>query len=396
VKGPDYRDVQSDRTGGIMREEAAVRDVGGKLVITNDITFSSSSLLNRHFSSYPTETQQYLDSFRDRHTASDVVNYLTGCSTLKVLAIGETIIDEYQYCTAIGKSSKEPTLAVRLEAVERFPGGVLAVANHLANFSGQVCLITVTGGEAPVGEFIASALNKSVDATFFQRTGVPTLVKRRLVERYFFHKLLEIYEMEDRQPTPAEDAALKERLEAVLPSYDVVVVSDFGHGMITPAVIDTVSRGARFLAVNTQTNAGNAGYNLISKYHRADYVSITEAELRLDARDRSGDYAGLMRDAARRLGTRLLAVTRGKSGCAVFDRAGAVSVAPAVATQVVDRVGAGDAFLSVTSLCAAQGAPADVVAFIGNVVGAEAVRTVGNSKSVDRLAIIRSVESLLK
>jgi sugar/nucleoside kinase (ribokinase family) len=62
----------------------------------------------------------------------------------------------------------------------------------------------------------------------------------------------------------------------------------------------------------------------------------------------------------------------------------------------VDRVGAGDAFLSVAALCAAQGAPMDVVGFIGNAVGAQAVATVGNRNAVDRGVLLRHIESLLK
>jgi sugar/nucleoside kinase (ribokinase family) len=69
---------------------------------------------------------------------------------------------------------------------------------------------------------------------------------------------------------------------------------------------------------------------------------------------------------------------------------------PAFATQVVDRVGAGDAVLSLTSLCVAANAPAEIVAFVGNVVGAEAVTIMGNQRSIERIPLFRHVECLLK
>jgi len=62
----------------------------------------------------------------------------------------------------------------------------------------------------------------------------------------------------------------------------------------------------------------------------------------------------------------------------------------------VDRVGAGDAFLAVTALAAAQGAPGEMIGFIGNVVGAEAVEIVGNDKAIDKLKIKKCIVSLLK
>jgi sugar/nucleoside kinase (ribokinase family) len=69
---------------------------------------------------------------------------------------------------------------------------------------------------------------------------------------------------------------------------------------------------------------------------------------------------------------------------------------PAVAGKVVDRIGAGDAFLSVSALLAAQGAPLDVVGFAGNAAGALAVATVANREPIDRVAYCKQIESLLK
>jgi len=69
---------------------------------------------------------------------------------------------------------------------------------------------------------------------------------------------------------------------------------------------------------------------------------------------------------------------------------------PAFAGQIVDRIGAGDAFLSVTALCAAVHVPSEVIGFIGNVVGAQAVATVNNRKPIDRLAVLRHIEILMK
>ena len=78
--------------------------------------------------------------------------------------------------------------------------------------------------------------------------------------------------------------------------------------------IEVLCREARFLAVNTQSNAGNLGYHTISKYPRADYVCIAENEMRLDARDRRGDLRGMVRQLSQRLHCGRMVVTRGKRG----------------------------------------------------------------------------------
>jgi sugar/nucleoside kinase (ribokinase family) len=89
-------------------------------------------------------------------------------------------------------------------------------------------------------------------------------------------------------------------------------------------------------------------------------------------------------------------VTRGGRGALCYDARDGFFEVPALAGQVVDRVGAGDAFLSVTSLCAAQGVPMELLGFIGNLVGAQAVGTVGHRSSVERASLIKHAESVLK
>jgi sugar/nucleoside kinase (ribokinase family) len=89
-------------------------------------------------------------------------------------------------------------------------------------------------------------------------------------------------------------------------------------------------------------------------------------------------------------------ITRGARGCLCFGPNNEVVELPAVAGKVVDRIGAGDAFLSVSSMLAVQGAPTEVIGFTGNAAGALAVATVGNRHPIDNVALFKYVESLLK
>ena len=132
------------------------------------------------------------------------------------------------------------------------------------------------------------------------------------------------------------------------PEYDVVIAADFGHGIIAKSSIDALTRNSRFLAVNTQSNSANLGFNLITRYERADYICIDLPEARLAVSDRLS-VAG---DIARRLIEDMvdcskIIVTQGKHGCVTLERGGVVHTIPAFAKNVVDTVGAGDAFLAV-------------------------------------------------
>ena len=101
-------------------------------------------------------------------------------------------------------------------------------------------------------------------------------------------------------------------------------------------------------------------------------------------------------DLARRLDARTFAITRGQHGSLLRGQDGATTSVPTFSREVVDSIGAGDAFLAITSPLAAQGASPELVGFVGNAVGALAVRIVGNKESVEPVALQKFVATLLK
>jgi rfaE bifunctional protein kinase chain/domain len=396
VKGPDYKDYKRDLTGKILDEEQAIKEVNGQIVFTDDLVFSSSSLINNYMSVFPKEVVEYLAGFSRRYSVERVLSTLQNVQSIKVLVVGEPIIDEYQYCEQIGKSAKEPVLAVRYLWTEKFAGGALAIVNHVANFSDRVSLVTFLGQEMSQEDFICQQLNNRVEKLFLYKPGSPTIVKRRFVESYLAQKLFEVYEIDDGQLGREENRALCEKLDDVLPLFDVVIVSDYGHGMLSEDAIDVLCRKARFLAVNTQSNAGNKGFSTISKYPRADYICLAHHEIALEERNRRASLKDMILSVSQRLKCGRVLVTCGKDGNLGYSEEEGFVQVPAFANQVVDRMGAGDAVLSLTALCIAQRAPMEVVSFIGNVVGAQAVATLGHRRSVDRVALSKHIESLLK
>ena len=397
VKGSEYSDAENDRTGGIILEEAAVKSVGGRIAFTNEITFSSSNLINRHLPVFGKEMSDYLAAFSSSYSSDDVIRYLEHARALKVLVVGETIIDEYIYCETLGKSGKEPILTTRQIDSERFAGGVIAVANNIAAFCDKVELLTFLGRVESQETFICQNLSGNVETRFLYMEGdAPTIVKRRFVETYPFQKMFELYVMDEGESKPAETKALCSVLEELLPKYDAVIVTDYGHGMLGPEAVDVLCNTANFLAVNTQANAGNLGFNTVSKYPRADFLCVSEKEIRLDARSRSKDLRLIVEDVAERLSCKSIAITRGQDGCLCYGGEEGFLEVPALSSQVVDRMGAGDAVFAIAALCAVQRAPMEIVGFVGSVAGAQAVATVGHRESLQSAGMSRHIETLLK
>jgi rfaE bifunctional protein kinase chain/domain len=342
------------------------------------------------------ETRIFLEQFRDRHSPEEIVGYLQAIRKLRVLIIGETIIDEYQFCSVMGKSGKEPVLAALHQRTEQYVGGSLAIANHVSNFCEQVGLLSSIGEINSCEDFIASRLNKNVNTRFIRVPGAPTIIKRRFLEEYLATKLFEVYVMRNESLPPEVETKLCQALEEVLAQYDVVIVADYGHGLMTERAIQLVCDNAKFLAVNTQTNAGNKGFNTISKYPRADFVSIGEPEVRLDARKVSADLQELASHLARKVSSRSFLVTRGSTGCLIYDRDKGFFHVPAFSIRVVDRVGAGDAVLGIAAPCVALNIPPPVLGFIANVVGAEACMIMGNRSFIEPTSLFRHITSLMK
>ena len=103
----------------------------------------------------------------------------------------------------------------------------------------------------------------------------------------------------------------------------------------------------------------------------------------------------MLTDVASRLDCPRVLVTLGKRGSLCYTRDDGFLEVPALASRVVDRLGAGDAFLSATAPYVAAGAPMEMVGFVGNVAGAEAVATVGHRTHLERESFGKHIEVLL-
>ncbi|MEO8732774.1 MAG: PfkB family carbohydrate kinase, partial [Flavobacteriales bacterium] len=395
VKGQDYKDRSKDVTGMIAKEEEAAEKVGGKLYFTEEIQFSSSNLINAHFSPLDDNVQEFLADFRAHFDADRVIADLDSLKDLKVLVIGDTIIDEYHYCRPLGKSSKSPTISSILLREEQYAGGVLAIANHVEQYAGSVDLITCLGAQDERRAMIEEKLAPGVERHFFVRPDGPTPIKRRYLDHYLNIKLFEVTFMNESPIAGELEAQVIARLNERLPHCDLVMVADFGHGMLSKGIIDVLQKSGKYLVVNAQTNSNNYGYNYITKYTRTDYISIDEAELRLPFGAKNDPLEGLIDRLQDITHANEVQITLGQRG-SIYRRGSKQWRTPAFATSVKDSVGAGDAVLSVTALCAKQGLDPAIIGLVGNCTGALAVEIIGNEHPVYKKDLLKFVKHLLK
>jgi rfaE bifunctional protein nucleotidyltransferase chain/domain len=396
VKGSEYRAAMDDVTGNIDRERQAVEVAGGEIFYTDEITFSSSSLLNEHFGVFSPETKDYLQIFRKKYGYKDVIEMVKSLAGKRILVVGDAIIDQYHYIRVLGQVGKGNSLAVSYDSEEEFAGGAMAVANHLAGFADKVTLVSALGRRRSHEEFIRSKLRPNVAPQFFFVEDSETLAKRRFVDPDL-NKLFEVYFGNGKPMSEGTEKAVCEWLDANLGEFDVVIVPDFGNGFITAKMVEVLCRESAFLAVNTQLNSGNRGHHVIGRYPRADFVSINEPELRLATHNRHDPIEELAETIGEKAKACHVAITCGSKGVMVKDRKdGTIHYVPALSTKVLDRIGAGDAFLSLAGLCLGGGLASDVAAFVGSVSAALDVQIVGNRESVDSVTLFKYITTLLK
>ncbi len=397
VKGSDYENPEEDVTGMILRERDVVEKHGGKVVFTRDINFSSSELINKYLGVYDAPLQNYLDRLRGTDTAQKIEDLIEKVRDFKVLIVGDAIIDEYLYVEAMGKSAKESMIATRYQNSELFAGGVFAAANHVASLCAEVEIITTLGNLDSHEKFIRRNLKPNVKLTPVHRDGIPTTKKSRIVERGYNRKLFEIYYFDDTPAQPEIQQVIDDLIAERAPAFDLVIVTDFGHGLITSSTIEALQYGARFLAVNTQTNSANIGYNLITRYSKADYICIDAPEAQLATSDRRSNVETLVSQIIpKRVQCPRITVTHGKMGCVAYQAKKPPVRVPAFTKTVVDTVGAGDAFLAITSPLAAAGGDYEHIGFVGNAAGAIKVGTLGHRAPIEKVPLMRFITTLLK
>jgi len=398
VKGGEYEDASKDITGKIAAEQEMVERHGGKVLFTHDITFSSSSLINRHFDVLDPELRLFLEKMRDEGAETSIPELIEKVKDYRVVLVGDAIIDEYQYVTAMGKSWKENMIATQFHRSEEFAGGCFAAANHVASFCKSVDLITAVAPGDVSSDLIRRSLLPNVTLHALPVGARPTTRKTRFIESGPpLRKLFEVYHMDD---TPY-DADLRTRVDTIvrekIAAADVVIVTDFGHGLVARSTIDILVAGARFLAVNAQSNSANHGYNPVTRYPQADFVCIDAPEARLAVNEKFATPQLLLdKLLPARMRCDRAVITWGAQGCYARDGSGSVVHIPAFTQSTVDTVGAGDAFFAVAAPLAAAGGTMRDVAFVGNAAGAIKVGIVGHRSSVQKVPVLKYISVLFK
>jgi len=397
-KGEEYADASKDVTKNIDLEVAQVRAYGGDVRYTNEITFSSTRLINNYLNVVPAELKDYASDLTRQYPFEQIRDAVEAMQPLNVLVLGDVIIDEFVHCTFQGLTSKGRAPSTRFVKKEQHLGGIFAIARHLASFANSVTVASAIGSEPDVHSLIANQIHGELHLSLHQAEGYSTVTKCRYIEQQGttkgYTQLFAINSIDESGLAPHERQKLLDSLEKSIKSCDIVVLADYGHGLIDSSMMELVQAQAPFLALNCQTNSANYGYNLINKYRRADTFCIDEQELRLAFSNRYGNANELLKQLQNHLGAQQGWLTMAASGSLGIQVNGELEMTPAMTQQVKDTTGAGDAFFALASLSAKLGLPLRLGAFLGNLAGAIAANVLGNDLPVEKARLLKFAKTI--
>ena len=356
VKGADYAG-QDDRI--LQVETIATESVGGTVKFTSTPMMSSTQIINNSTPRLPDTTIDYLRSFP--YTAEQIIEWLDKALTVHPMAIGEGIIDEYRYISPHGRSAKDSIVTFEENGAETAEGGIWAVESNLRAVVDKVSMWN--GYKRPDGFRVHKT-------RWVERVG--------MVKRF---GVAEIIGAPLEYPSGDQDV-------------DMFVIADYGHGLITEDVQRQIFNAEKFIALTVQANSMNWGMNTFGQWDHASYITGDEAEFRLAFQAHHRPFDEVVNAMGEMLKADRVIMTFGHEGCFYADP-GTSGEMPAFASDVVDRIGAGDAFLAASAPLAYLDAPVEIVAFVGSVAAAIQVGRVSNSKPIERKEIRSWVKSLL-
>jgi len=266
----------------------------------------------------------------------------------------------------------------------------------LSDFCNNVSLLSFLGEDNEYKSFIKENIEENIQLNFLNKSNSPTIVKRRFVDSIDRKKILGVYSINDSALNKAEEAKLLESFDKLSKGHDLVIVSDYGHGIITPKIADYISKTDKFVSLNAQVNAANIGTHSVRKYHDINCLIINATELHYEMRQRDGDSEKLALKLKKIIKANYITVTKGKDGAFLFNDKTVPVNCPGFAVEVVDKIGSGDALLALLSVCLYSKIDDDLSLFIGSLAAAQSVETIGNSKPVNKVTLLKTISHLLK
>lgn len=362
----------------LKRQSGIIEFHSGDISYSNsELLFNSENIIEQH------RRKQFSACLKRQHLSkSQLLDTLTSLTKAKLLVIGDTIVDRYLACDALGMSAEAPVIVVKELNTKNYIGGAAVVAAHLKALGTSVTYLSVVGDDS-AGQFVKAELDSiGVNCNLVIDNSRPTTVKKRyLVEN---QKLFRVSRLSERKiDVKIEDQLIKFLNDSKL-YYDGIIISDFVYGVLTTRIIDTIkqfsskTKAKLFADLQCSTQIGN-----VTQYKYFDLLCPNEREARIATQDKDSGIESISQ--------KVLSISHSKSLLMKLNSQGFIlytpdvngdmirEAFPAMCANPVDTTGAGDSLLAVMAAGLSVGEDPMATAALGACMCALVVEKMGNN-----------------
>ena len=364
-------------------EADVLAEYGGKMVFgSGDMSVSLTSLLLGE-----RQGEGFIENgdFIRRHglDTGGLEALLKGFSQLKVVVAGETIVDEYITCDALGMSREDPTIVVTPVGKSLYLGGAGIVSAHAAGLGAQVRFFSVLGDD-DMSEFVRDRLGQSgVGGHLFTDQSRPTILKQRF--RSAGKTLLRVNHFRGHPIGRDLQERMVDELIEILPEQDILIFSDFNYGVLPQPLVERLVAACESCGVMMVADSQSSSQvGDVSRFMGMDLMTPTEREARLALKDFESGLVVLAEKLRKKSRAKNLFITLDKEGLLIHadapnDQGFITDRLDAVNPLAVDPAGAGDSLLTCSALALAAGADIWQGAYLGSLAAGCQVGRQGNT-----------------
>ncbi len=296
-------------------------------------------------------------------TPARLLSLIDAFAGVRTLVFGDLIVDEFIYGEIARVSREAPVLILNYDSTAIVPGGAGNAAGNVAALGGTAVVVGAAGKDDP-GRRLIEAMRGRIDVRGIIRPdGFRTPTKTRILAGGIHSAKQQVVRIDRAVGSRLGDgdrAGVGARLTAAAPRCDALLVSDYGSGLVTPALVTAAQRALR------QRSRAAAPVMVDSRYALLKFRGMTtstpnESEVEQLFGIRIGDNPRVLEKAGRELLKRTrsasVLITRGSRGMALFEKNRPTVHVPIFGTdQIADVTGAGDTVIATMTLALAAGA----------------------------------------
>ncbi|MDQ3747792.1 MAG: D-glycero-beta-D-manno-heptose-7-phosphate kinase [Acidobacteriota bacterium] len=299
-------------------------------------------------------------------------------SKVKVLIVGDIMLDRYWWGSVSRISPEAPVPVVTLDKISLLAGGAANVAANVAGLGAKPYLVGVIGEDGEAKVFTEVLREANISYSFLvPLNNRQTTVKTRIVAHN--QQVVRIDQESTRVLSKEEEQVIFKKIETIIDEVNIVIISDYAKGLITEKlakrlITTTVARQKKILVdPKGKDYSKYMGATLLTPNQKEAVQATNLDEYKKDSVEKSGNIL------LESLSLEALLITRGEKGMTLFQKNKKITHLKALARKVYDVTGAGDTVIAVLAVMLASGADFREAANIANISAGLVVEQIGTT-----------------